>query len=516
MASALLLTSPAAAQTTPNEAPDQVFPLDVTINGAAGGIWPILRREGVIYAPAEAFTRWRLEMRPGSPSMAYRGLTYFAVSSVPGMEGRINEAAATLELKVPADLFAATKLSRDAAPDTVSISPVVPTAYFNYDLSYIRSSARTGPTLNTLGMLGEAGFSSGLGVFTQTFSTRNESNSESSVTRLETTYRRDFPGRGLTLTVGDATLRTGLLGRNAYFGGLQIGTNFALSPLTNRQPVPLITGQAAAPSMVQLYVNDILRQTSQVPAGPFSLDNLPVLTGNGQVTVVVRDILGRETLLTQPFLITADLLAPGLSDWSVEAGKLRLDMGLKNANYADTFVSGMWRRGMTTNWTLETRAESTRDRTSVGAATLNAFGSNWLARAGWMGTHDQRAGSGSRWLVGVDYPGFDRNAAVTLEGATRRYRSLGELPELDPVRMQLAGQGDLGRLGVALAIQKREILPQRTSLSFNYSKTFRENWQFNAYFTRTMGITSGTTAGVLLSIPLGRRVSSSHSVQVRH
>ena len=62
-----------------------------------------------------------------------------------------------------------------------------------------------------------------------------------------------------------------------------------------------MSGEAVLPSTVDLYVDNELRMRREVPSGPFSIQDLPVMTGQGDARLVVRDILGREQVITQPF-----------------------------------------------------------------------------------------------------------------------------------------------------------------------------------------------------------------------
>lgn len=510
--------APANAQTQAVETGERVLPVDVSINGGAGGIWPIVSRDGVLYAPVDAFSHWRLQVRPDTPAIDYRGFRYYPVSGVTGVEARLDPDTATLELTIPPDAFTATRLARELTA-VLPRSPVVPAAFLNYDLNYSHIGGPA-PT-NGLGLLGEVGASGAWGVLTQTFVAPNlVSGNARGLTRLETSFRRDFPERGYTFIGGDSVFRTGLLGRNAYFGGVQFGTNFSLAPHINRQPVPLIAGETSTPSTVQLYVNDVLRETSNVPAGPFTLENLPVLSGNGDVTVRVRDILGRETLITQPFLITADLLAPGLTDWSVEAGKLREDLGTESGNYGEPFAAGMLRRGLSTTTTGELRLELSRSLSTAGLAAVHAIGSSWLLRGGAMASRHDRLGPGTRWLLGFERPGYNTTLAVSLEGNTRGFRSLGEEDASVPVRLQAAAQaswaGKWGRFGLAVAYQEPYDDEAVSTFSLNYGTTLRGKWQLNTYYTRAFGRSDGYTVGAMLVIPLDRRTNTSTSVQVQN
>ena len=508
----------ALAQPQGLETGERVMPVEVTVNGGAGGIWPIVSRDGVLYAPVEAFTNWRVQVRPDTPVVDYRGFRYYPISAVPGITSRLEPDTGVLILNIRAESFAATRLTRELS-SVLPRTPVVPAAFVNYDINF---SETQGPVpTRGLGLLGEAGLSGSWGVLTQTFAARNlVAESDRGVTRLETTYRRDFPDAGYTLTLGDSVFRTAQLGRAAYFGGLQFGTNFSLAPHINRQPVPLIAGETSAPSTVQLYVNDVLRQTSRVPAGPFTLDNLPVLNGNGEVTVRVRDILGRETLITQPFFVTAELLAVGMNDWSFETGKLRRDLGTASAHYGEGFAAGMIRRGLSVTTTGEARLEWATHRRTAGLAAVHAFGNDWLFRGGAIASDDKVLGRGSRWMIGFERPDYHGSFSAMLEGNSRGFRSLGEDTGTIPVRLQFAGQGSWatkwGRIGMTIAMQRPFDAESVSTYSINFTRVLFANWQLNAYYTRAFGSVDGYTLGAVLSVPIGgRRTVSSTSVQLQ-
>jgi outer membrane usher protein len=520
LACSLLLALPANSQTNPVETAERVLPLDVVINGTEGGIWPILERGGIVYVPADAFSSWRVRTPADAAVVEYRGLRYLAVTSLPGAKAKLEPEKYVLSLTVPAESFAATKLTRDLS-ESPKRDKVVPSVFFNYDLNHTRSTGKTSTT--DLGLLGEAGWSTGLGVLTTHFVGRNLSGQAAGsrgLTRLETSFRRDFPDSDHTLTVGDSALRTGLLGRTAYFGGLQFGTNFALSPDANRQPVPVFVGETSSPSTVQLYVNNVLRQTGSVPAGPFALENLPSLSGNGQVTVVVRDILGRETLITQPFYATAELLSPGLDDWSVETGMQRRDLGNSSDRYGPGFVAGMWRRGISTSSTLEGRLEMSRSRRGAGIAGLSAVGGTTLTRGGFALSRDDALGAGHRWLLGLESPSYKANYTVMLEGSSRNFRSLGEERVALPPRLQLAAQASLiedeRRLSFGLVWQQRYDQERVATLSASYGTRVFNNWQLNLFVNHALARSGGgSTVGALLAIPLSSQTSTSMSMLLR-
>lgn len=72
-------------------------------------------------------------------------------------------------------------------------------------------------------------------------------------------------------------------------------------------PLPELSGSAAVPSTVDVYVDNAQRASRSVPSGPFSITNLPIITGAGTARLVVRDALGRETVSETPFYASSDL-----------------------------------------------------------------------------------------------------------------------------------------------------------------------------------------------------------------
>ncbi|NJM43084.1 MAG: fimbrial biogenesis outer membrane usher protein [Brachymonas sp.] len=349
----------APSNNAPSSAPAfRIIPLEVRVNGAPGGNWALLESGGMLYATEEAFEEWRLNRREGAQPIAHRGQAWYALGSVPGYESRLNFADQSIDLVFSPSAFAATRLSSDKV-EKVAVSPSVPAFFLNYDLNYSHSRFKAAGTVTTrdLGALTELGFSNSWGVFTSSSVGRNLVSQDPllkpSWRRLETSFTRDIPDSQLTLRLGDASTRSSIGGRSVYFGGIQLTRNFALQPGFVTQPIPVIQGTSSAPSTVELYVNDALRQTSNVPAGPFAIDNFPLLTGGGNVRLVVRDVLGRETVLVQPFFSHSSLLERGLADWSVELGAVRENLGTQNADYGQRFLSGLYRYGFTKETTGE-------------------------------------------------------------------------------------------------------------------------------------------------------------------
>ena len=118
-----------------------------------------------------------------------------------------------------------------------------------------------------------------------------------------------MPASMTSFRLGDTNSRPGQWGGAVHFGGIQWATNFTTQPRFVPFPTLAVAGEAILPSTVDVFVNNALRMHTDVPSGPFSLTNVPVLSGQGDANIVVKDILGREQIITLPYYVTPQLLS---------------------------------------------------------------------------------------------------------------------------------------------------------------------------------------------------------------
>ncbi|MFN7102284.1 MAG: fimbria/pilus outer membrane usher protein, partial [Pseudorhizobium sp.] len=201
-----------------------------------------------------------------------------------------------------------------------------------------------------------------LGVFDTSFiaSTSNDFYSDS--TRLNSTWRYSDPSTMITYSAGDVI--TGGLGwtRPTRLGGIQMQRNFALRSDLVTFPVPELSGSAAVPSTVEVYLDNARRFSGRVDAGPFEIANLPVVDGAGNARVVVTDAQGQQVTTQSSFIASNQLLSPGLSDFSVELGFARQNYGVHSNDYDDRpYGAATLRTGISDWLTLEGHAEGGLD-----------------------------------------------------------------------------------------------------------------------------------------------------------
>ena len=346
-----LWPQPAAAQS-----PLHTVILGVVLNGATiSSGEAFLEDEQVHLLASGAFLqRWNLRSGSAAPRR-YEGVDYFDLQAIAGLQTQRDTARSELTLQAQSSAFNLSARNANALQTSTAL-PYAPGGFVNYDLALTQT-----PQGESHDALLGLGLFAGSGLVTNTMALRDAGS-----VRLMSTYQSDNPQTMKSLRVGDAVNTTGAWGLGVLFGGVQYGTNFAVRPDFIAQAMPGVTGDALLPSTVDVYVNNVLRTRQNVDAGPFAIQNLPLVNGQGDLQVVVRDVLGREQVITQPFMASPALLREGLVQDAYEAGALRRNYGLHSDDYGDPFASITLRRGMQSSWTAELRAEAQRDATTVG------------------------------------------------------------------------------------------------------------------------------------------------------
>ncbi len=519
------IPSPDPPRTTA-EPEGRLLTFDTLVNGARGGAWPMLERAGQLYAPRDAFDEWRLPLPLAATAFFFRGQNFYPLNGLPGFNSRIDASSQTVEMQVSPLAFSATRLAPGDAPATAKRDAVLPALVFNYDLNYSAAESRNAPSSRDLGLFSEMVWSGSLGVLTHSSVARNLTGETAGgqprrAVRLETTYTHDSPQDQHTLRIGDSVTRPGLLGRSVYFGGAQVASNYSFTPGFTGQALPAVRGVSSAPSTVELYVNDVLRQVSTVPAGPFSIDNFPVVSAAGEARVVVRDMLGRETVLVQPFFTHALLLATGHNEWSLEAGRQRLDFGNTSTDYGAAFGQGLWRRGMTDEWTVEGQATATRNLLDLSGGATLLIRQQVLGTIALAASRDRNVGSGQQWLLGLERQDQSDSFQVQARGATRGYRELGLDADKLPARGVFGANAshvfdERTTLGVGLVEQRFwDTTPRTTVASLNLGLRLGERASLNLNASRVIDGVNATALGLTLLVPLERRINAGMLVSRR-
>lgn len=398
--------------------------LDVTVNNQrlAGVVRAEQLPSGMLLLPAEAWAEARLAL-PAQAQTLSDGTPAFALEAVPGATYQINRQNLSLEVTAPAAAFVGSTLkSRDALAEP----PPRPKAgaLLNYDIS-VATSGAGGPV--TSGATLEAVAFNTYGSFVSSALVRDDG-AKRTAERLDTFWRYDMPQRLETLVVGDTVGAGGGWSRPARYGGIRWGRDFGMRPGFVTLPQVTLTGEAALPSTVEILVNNARRMSQPLPPGPFELTNVPVITGAGEINLVVRDLLGRETVVRQSYYASPRLLAPGLTDFSFEGGWLRSGYG-RDSNYGDMFGAATWRQGLSSDLTGEARVELQAKRRAAGvelAGLLGQWGVGRVALAASSGSTQGFAEQGKLLQLGIERNTPRGGGALQYERASQGFAPFGE------------------------------------------------------------------------------------------
>lgn len=371
----------------------------------------------------------------------------------------IDEREQTISLTVPIDALAVHRVeeTRVAAPP-IAVSPTG--LLVNYDVT---ATAHSG-SVDAYGF-GTARIFSRFGTLQSDFSVSHDRSRVRAV-RLNTTYSYSDPDRLRTYSVGDVLSGALPYSRSLRIGGAQISTNFALRPDLITYPIPAVSGGAAVPSTIDVFVDGIRQLSTRVDAGPFTIPQLPVVSGAGQVSVTVRDATGRQTVQTSSFYLSSALLQPGLSSYSAEAGAIRSGFGLSGNDYGPMVVSATGRRGVTSHLTLEGHFEGAgRSASATGGATA-AVGKLAIMTTA-LGISRSSSGMGSQAYFALERTTRIYHVGLSRLTTSSHFRDLGTLVgDLPPRRVLQANGGMIfGRLG-SLGLAYTDIVQRRSPRAF--------------------------------------------------
>jgi outer membrane usher protein len=422
--------------------------------------------EGAFWIDVADLARLRLKLPRVAP--IERGGQRYAPLSAFGGSLRFDAALAMLYAQLPTTAFETARIEAPLQGEN-TLAPAANGAFVNYQVYGQRVDG-----LDSGGALTELGMFSRFGVATNSLAARH-SDGVSRATRLDTAFARDFPSRLQTLTVGDSISDPGSFGSSLRFAGVKFEKNFSIRPDLITAPLLVASGTAVVPSSVDVFVNNQKVLQSDVQPGPFVIDNLPAVTGSGDVRLVVRDATGREQVIVQPFYSSPVLLARGLNQYSFSVGRVRENFAQRSFDYGGWTGSGTWRRGLTQRMTLAGHAEFLQG---------DAWGAGleWSTRAAKLGLASLTMAAGgdsthSGALAGIAFEHQANIASLSFNAsyATDGFRRIGAI-DSEATRQKLRGAvqlsvalGRFGNAALAVAQQTNQDDSRSRTLSLGHS-----------------------------------------------
>ena len=496
-------------------------------------------KNGIFYFWIGDLTRWRFQTPPPDTAVVFEGQTYYPAYAIAQSPPLIDQSKLTLMIEAkPQAFLPTTRISRYA-----NLPPPVrsgPGGFVNYDLF----------TSNTVGYSQhsgqfELGYFNNYGVGINTFLVRN-TDTGTTDTRLDTTWTIDFPEKMQSIRLGDEISSPGTWGRAVRFGGIQYGTNFTTQPGFITYPMRGAKGEAILPSTVDVFINNALVSRQTVPPGPFAINNLPIVTGSGEVNLVIRDLLGREQLITEPFYASQVLLKKDLEVFSYEMGLVRNNYASESNNYSAWIFSENYRKGLSDLFTGELHTEFMADHLTSGiggdyllqdigtlssylAASYGKTGSNYISPSSSpfnpnlpsTNISDSLSNtSGSLILFGFDRLSRPWSVGVRSQWASTGFTEVGQQSnQFSPSNLLTTNLSyttqALGSLNLGYMSQVNRDMASSRIATIGWGISLSRYGFLSISALRDLASDNGTTIFSIYSIPLGNSTNASATTQTR-
>jgi len=384
--------------------PAELF-VELVINGQAGGALASVIQDGD-------------RLMVDSDALRQAGVAVTDTGKIdaahwPGVRATYDAAGQRLLLDLPAELLPTRRIS---APAEARMTPIVDTGgLLNYDaflqVADGHASASVWSEQRAFGTIANTGIASIGGV-------------RDGYVRLDTHYSLSREEQATEVTVGDLITRALSWSTAVRIGGVQLSRSFALRPDLITVPLPSFAGEAAVPTGVDLFINGYRQSRSDVAPGRFVLDSVPVVNGAGEARIVTTDAVGRQIATVIPFYVAPELLRPGLTDFSVEAGALRKNYGVDSFNYRRAVVSASARHGLTSRLTLSGHAEATPGMAGGGIGAAWAPGL-WGALSGAVAVSEARGVRGTQITAGYSFTARQVSIGAEHVGRSHGFIDLG-------------------------------------------------------------------------------------------
>jgi len=504
---ALNLATVALAQAPPPPPVEEELFLEVELNSEPTGLLLRFTRGTATGLRSSVQNLRELELDPRL--FGVEGQDQFDLDDVAGLSYSYDPARQSIALRVADALRAPLALSGRTVR-TAGAAAVTPGLVLGYD-AFARVDRERGMSVaNELRYFNDSGVLGSTGVYNA-----GATGTGPRYIRLDTAWVRSDPVTLETWQVGDLISSSLPWSRSLRMGGVQWRKSFDLRPDLLTFPVATLTGSAVVPSAVSLYVNGVRQVETAVPSGPFVINQVSGINGAGQATLVTRDTAGRAVTTTVPLYVDTRLLAPGLTDYSVELGVLRRDYTTRSFGYARTpAASGSLRHGVSDSLTIEGHGEVGRDVVNGGAGVLLRLGQAGVVRASLAASGGH--GSGAQAGLGYQYLSGRFSVDAETQRASAGYSDLATADSgagaraSDRLNLNLAlfpGHS----VGASLVSLRAPLLPPARIAALSYSATLGAGLYLSVSAFRDLRDRAARGLFFSLSASFGDRIAANAS-----
>lgn len=296
--------------------------------------------------------------------------------------------------------------------------------FFNYALNWSDASEFTG---RHLAFTGEMGLRSGDYLFLSDGSTIVRPGGERKFVRLMSSVTRDDRETLQRWMAGDFLTPSREFANGVNIGGLGISKLYSINPYLIQFPTQTITGNAALPSELEIYMDGQRIRSERVRPGEFELRDLLAYGGSRSIQVLLRDSFGRVQQFDYSFYFSDRPLQRGLHEYSYNIGAIRRDYGLASNSYGPAAYSMFHRYGFNDALTLGIRAEGTRQLLNAGPTATVVLGTAGVINAA-LGASTIAGHRGAAASLAYTYQSRRWSTSLSLRRDWREFATLGDPP----------------------------------------------------------------------------------------
>jgi len=164
---------------------------------------------------------------------------------------------------------------------------------------------------------------------------------------------RDAPDQALRYVIGDLSVPLSGYQSSRPLLGVAVARNFSLQPYRVTRPVSQFEFFLETPSQVEVFINGLLVQTLQLPAGRQDIRDLPLSGGINDVQLIITDAVGRVQRLEFPAAVASELLSTGLKQFAYSFGfPSQTENGSYSYSWDQPTLSLAYRQGLSNTLTM--------------------------------------------------------------------------------------------------------------------------------------------------------------------
>lgn len=395
----LAVASPGRCAGEPVDAAPEALVVGISLNGLAVADGQIVHRATApgdrrVWLERERATAWRIDPA-GRPSRAIGGVEHLELCI--GDDRCVLDAeAAMLSIELRPDRFLPLHvgLPTDAAESAAGGSAISSGGFVNYDLGTWKHGRRPGFSALASGRLYTPHGQGAVDVVAL------HAGGVGSRALARAVWQVDDAPRNRSVQIGSIAIPDTSLGAGLPLTGVRVGSNRLLNPTLPPVLRPMVDGVIDRSTRTDVFVDGQYRQTALVPYGPYRIELLPQLAGRGDIELVSTAADGTRTRALIPYYQAPSMLAPGRSEWSVDAGRVASGAGRGSRLGHPWLANGWWRRGLSTSHTGEGQLVL-GERAARAAASLDTVHPRWGATTlGAVWQRSPSVGNGRLWLGG--------------------------------------------------------------------------------------------------------------------